>query len=155
MFDDWLAINHLLMVYAEHVDAARFDEAAELFANATYRIEHANSAGVSSCRGVDEVRRFFAGTRVHSDGTPRTKHVVTNVDIEIDGDTAHARSSATVLQQTELLPLQPIASGRYLDRFERVDGCWRFADRLITGFLLGDRSEHVIWHEGTPDAATA
>ena len=60
---------------------------------------------------------------------------------------------ATVFQQTDVLPLQPIASGRYLDRFERVDGAWRFADRLITGFLLGDRSQHVVWHEGAPEAA--
>ena len=48
------------------------------------------------------------------------------------------------------VPLQPSASGRYTDRFERVDGAWRFADRLISGFLLGDRSQHVTWHEGTP-----
>jgi hypothetical protein len=57
-----------------------------------------------------------------------------------------------VFQQTDELPLQPIAAGRYLDRFERVDGRWRFADRLVTGFLLGDRSQHVVWHAGTAPA---
>ena len=155
MFEDWLEINRLLMVYAEMIDDARFDEASELFAHATYRIEHASTGDVSTYRGAAEVRGFFAGTRVHSDGTPRTKHVISNVDVELDGGGAHARCYVTVFQQTDTLPLQPIASGRYLDRFERVDGRWRFTDRLITGFLLGDRSEHVVWHEGTPDTATA
>jgi len=72
------------------------------------------------------------------------------VIIELDGDGASSRCYVTVFQQTEVLPLQPIAAGRYLDRFERRDGEWRFADRLITGFLLGDRSQHVVWHESTP-----
>ena len=30
------------------------------------------------------------------------------------------------MQGPPALPLQPIAAGRYLDRFERVDGRWRF-----------------------------
>lgn len=155
MFEDWLEINRLLMIYAEQIDEGQFAEAAQLFAAATYRIEHANGEAISTYRGADAVREFFAGTRVHADGTPRTKHVITNVAIDVGGDTARARCYATVFQQTETLPLQPIASGRYLDRFERVGGRWRYADRLITGFLLGDRSEHVVWHEGTPGEGSA
>ena len=34
-----------------------------------------------------------------------------------------------VVQATAALPLEPIAAGRYADRFERVDGRWRFAHR--------------------------
>jgi 3-phenylpropionate/cinnamic acid dioxygenase small subunit len=153
-FEDWHAINRLLMVYAEHVDAGRFAEVGALFAEATYRLEHAGADGrVSTYRGAAEVEAFCAQVRLHGDGTPRTRHVVTNVVIDVDpaGDRATARCYATVFQQTDDLPLQPIASGRYLDRFERVDGTWRFADRLITGFLLGDRSQHVAWHAGTPE----
>jgi 3-phenylpropionate/cinnamic acid dioxygenase small subunit len=151
-FADWHAINTLLMTYAEHLDAGRFADVAALFAHATYRIDHAGGEHVSRYEGAEQVLAFCRQTRLHDDGTPRTRHVVTNVVIEVDGDgrTASARSSATVLQQTDELPLQPIASGRYLDRFERVGGSWRFADRLVTGFLLGDRSQHVVWHEGTP-----
>jgi 3-phenylpropionate/cinnamic acid dioxygenase small subunit len=149
-FEDWQAINALLMTYAESLDAGRFAEVAALFEHATYRIAHADGEHVSSYRGAAEVLRFCEQTRIHADGTPRTRHLITNVDIDVDGDTATARSYATVLQQTDALPLQPIASGRYVDRFERVGGTWRFADRLISGFLLGDRSQHVVWHEGTP-----
>jgi len=151
-FEDWHAINTLLVTYAEHLDAGRFADVAALFSHATYRIEHADGVDVTRYEGAAEVQAFCEQTRLHDDGTPRTRHVVSNVVIEVDGsgDTASARSYATVFQQTDELPLQPIASGRYLDRFERVGGAWRFADRVVTGFLLGDRSQHVVWHEGTP-----
>ena len=62
-----------------------------------------------------------------------------------------AETAGDTLLRADALPLQPIASGRYVDEFERVGGTWRFADRLITGFLHGDRSQHVVWHDGTPD----
>ena len=150
-FEDWQAINSLLMRYAEYVDSARFADVAALFEHSTYRIDHAGTGQVSEYRGSAPVQHFCEQTIVYEDGTPRTKHAVTNVDIRIDGDTATSSCYATVFQQTDKLPLQPIASGRYVDRFEKVDGRWRFADRLLTGFLLGDRSQHVKWHEGTPD----
>jgi len=146
MLEDWNAIQTLLMTYAEHIDAGRFSEAAAMFENATYRLEFAARPEVATYRGAAQVEEFFAGTRVHEDGTPRTKHVISNVIVELDGDRATSRCYATVFQQTDALPLQPIASGRYIDRFERVGGEWRFADRLITGFPLGDRSQHVVWH---------
>jgi len=149
-FADWHAINALLMTYAELVDAGRFADVAAMFEHATYRIQHGDSPDVSNYQGAAEVQAFCEQTRLYPDGTPRTKHVVTNVVINVDGDRADARSYVTVFQQTDVLPLQPIASGRYTDRFERVAGTWRFADRLISGFLLGDRSQHVLWYEDTP-----
>jgi 3-phenylpropionate/cinnamic acid dioxygenase small subunit len=149
-FEDWHAIITLLMTYAELIDTGRFDDLAAMFEHGAYRIEHADGEHVSTYEGANQVREFCRGTRIYEDGTPRTKHVITNVVIEVDGDAASSRCYATVFQQTDVLALQPIASGRYLDRFERVDGTWRFADRVITGFLLGDRSQHVAWHEGTP-----
>jgi hypothetical protein len=145
-FEDWHAIHRLVMTYGEHIDSARFSEAAAMFENATYRIEHLSA----EFKGATEVQDFLAARRMFPDGTPRTKHVFTNVIIEIDGETASARYYATVLQQTDILPLQPIAAGCYIDTFERVGGQWRLADRLLTGFLLGDRSQHVPWSEGPP-----
>jgi hypothetical protein len=141
-FDDWHAIQTLVMIYTEFVDAARWAEAAGLFRDATYRHEYGPDRPIKVCRGVQEVQDYMASTPVFPDGTPRTRHTITNLDIRLDGDAATARSYVTVLQQTPTLPLQPVASGHYIDRFERVDGTWRFADRLITGFLVGDISEH-------------
>jgi hypothetical protein len=146
-FEDWHAINALLMTYAERIDAAAWAEAATLFEHATYRLVRDDGRPSLHYEGAEQVEAFFSATRVHADGTPRTKHTVTNVDIDVDGDRATSSCYVTVFQQTDELPLQPIASGRYLDRFERVDGRWRWADRVITGFLLGDRSQHVEWHD--------
>lgn len=150
MFEDWHAINTLLMTYAEHVDAGRFAEFGALFEHATYRVELADTGQVLEYRGAAQVEAFGEQTRLYPDGTPRTKHVITNVNIQFDGDRASSRCYVTVFQQTDVLPLQPIAAGTYVDTFERVDGQWRYIDHLITGFLLGDRSQHILWHEGTP-----
>jgi 3-phenylpropionate/cinnamic acid dioxygenase small subunit len=82
---------------------------------------------------------------VYDDGTPRTKHVTTNVAIEVDeeADTAVSRSYFTALQAVPDLPLQPIVSGRYHDRFERRDGQWRFIERRVKTDLVGDVSRHL------------
>ena len=82
---------------------------------------------------------------VYDDGTPRTKHVTTNVIIEADEEagTAVSRAYFTVLQARPRLPLQPITSGRYSDRFERRDGQWRFAERRVRVDLVGDVSHHL------------
>lgn len=147
-FEDWHAIQTLLMTYAEHVDAGRLTEAAALFEHATYRVGREGRPELVTAHGAAQVREFFAITRLYSDGTPRTKHLVTNVAIELDGDRARSRCYVTVFQQTDALPLQPIAAGHYVDRFERVGGAWRFAERLVTGFLFGDRSQHLLQEIG-------
>src|SRR6201997_5264883 len=83
---------------------------------------------------------------VYPDGTPRTKHVVTNPIIDVDDEpgTATCRSYYTVLQQTDDFPLQVIVAGRYHDRFERVDGHWRFCYRDYSMIdQVGELSHHL------------
>lgn len=143
MSDDWHAIETLIMTYAERVDLGDFAGVAELFEHATYR---ADNAGVmTEQQGSAAVLATFENlVRRYPDGTPRTKHVTTNVIIEIDDHTATARSYFTVFQQTDALGLQPIIAGRYHDRFEKHDGTWRFTDRLILSDLVGDLSHHLL-----------
>ena len=138
------AITGLLFRYAECVDQADFEGLSELFAHGTLRSSSAQESD-QGMRGA-QVGRFYAATnKVHPDGTLRTRHLATNVRIEIDESegSATARSYNVVLQATPKLPFQPIAGGRYEDRFERVDGVWRFADRLIHVDQIGDMSEHL------------
>jgi SnoaL-like protein len=142
MSDDWHAIETLIMTYAERVDLGDFAGVADLFDGATYRSALGDDVMVQE--GRDAVLNTFETlVRRYPDGTPRTKHVTTNVMVEVDGDTATARSYYTVMQQTEVLALQPIICGRYHDAFAKQGGAWCFTDRLIFSDLIGDLSQHL------------
>ena len=138
-------ISDLVYAYAERIDAGDFDGVADLLASADVTAEGTDR----HWRGRDEVRSLYeSGTRRHADGTPLTKHVTTNLVVEVDegAGTAAARSYYTVLQAVPgELALQPIVAGRYRDRFERVDGRWRFAARHLVVDLVGDLGHHLLF----------
>ena len=135
------AIAALIFTYAERLDAGELAGVAALFRDATFR-----SMQGGNYRGSAEVLDVLTQKVIlYPDGTPRTKHVTTNLVIEVDHGEAVAssRSYFTVLQATDRLSLQPVIAGRYHDRFVREGGAWRFADRLIFVDLVGDLSQHV------------
>jgi len=137
------AITTLMYRYAECIDAADFAGLAALFAHGRIR---SSSGPAGSGWSGDEVRQFYSRTnRVHEDGTLRTRHLNANAIVDIDeaSGTARVRSTYVVLQATKKLPFQPIVGGRYEDRFERADGAWRWAERLIHVDQVGDVSEHL------------
>lgn len=142
MNDDALAITNLLYRYAECMDLGDFAGAGNLFAHAEVTL-----AGGAKVRGADAMRGIWESyTKRHADGTPMTKHVVTNPIVEFSADRLHAtsRSYYTVLQATANVPLQVIAAGRYHDSFEKMEGAWRFATRDYSMFdLKGDLRDHL------------
>ena len=138
------AISNLMFRYAECVDLANFDGLSELFAHGRMRSTSAQASEEGMTGAA--VGRFYAATnRVHEDGTLRTRHLSTNVRIDIDeaSDSATAKSYYVVFQATAKLPFQAIVGGRYDDRFERVDGDWRFADRVVHVDQIGNMEEHL------------
>jgi len=142
-FESHHAITTLMYRYAECIDAADFAGLAALFAHGRIR---ASSGPAGSGWSGQEVHDFYAGTnKVHDDGTLRTRHVNANpiTDIDEAAGVATVRSTYVVFQATAKLPFQPIVGGRYEDRFERVDGAWRWAERLIHVDQVGDVSEHL------------
>lgn len=144
--NDHRAIENLLYLYAERIDAGDFEGVAELFRHATIIA----AGGQHRIEGYEAVLAMYRGfTRLYDNGTPSTQHIVSNARIEIDGDSAQAHSRFTVLQATDALALQPIIAGRYEDRFARVDGSWRFAERAMIPVLYGDVSQHLLQR---PDA---
>jgi 3-phenylpropionate/cinnamic acid dioxygenase small subunit len=139
MPSDVEAITALIMAYAERVDAGDLDGVAALFAHATWR----SPGRAVPLRGVDEVRRAYDAVILY-DGVPCTRHVVTNLVVEVTApDQARARSYFTVFQARPELPLQVIISGRYQDAFTLAHGAWRFTDRLILPDLIGDLRHHL------------
>lgn len=143
MPDSARAIENLVYAYAERIDAGDFAGVAELFRHG--RIEAAPGVVIE---GADAVRSLYERTtRRHADGTPRTRHVTTNVAVEVDDDagTGSARAYYTVLQQTDELPLQPIIAGHYHDTFQRIDGRWHFDTRTMFVDLAGDLDHHLLF----------
>lgn len=139
--DSARSIANLISRYAELVDAGDFGGLGELFADGVFGGE-----GDAVVSGQEEVEKIFrAMVRVYEDGTPRTKHVTTNIQIDVDDEsgTARSRSYVTVLQALPDLPLQPIVAGRYRDVFARLGGVWRFVERRFTTDLVGDVSRHL------------
>lgn len=144
--DDREAIRALIHGYAELLDAGDLDNVAALFEHASW-----GSPGRGEpLHGAAAVRAGYDGVILYENGTPCTKHVITNVTIELeDGRRASARSYFMVLQARPDFPLQAIIAGRYDDRFKRVDGAWSFSARMISPDLLGDLSRHM--HTAIPE----
>ena len=138
---DHEAIAALVYAYAERIDAGDFAGLAQLFTHATLRT-HGHP---DVYHGSPAVLALYSGHIALYDGTPSTKHVTTNVVIEVDHDaaTATARAYFTVLQARPELPLQAIIAGRYHDRFGRMAGVWCFTERVIFADLLGDLRFHL------------
>lgn len=135
------AVRKLIARYGHSLDEGKFGEVADLLQNAEFDIIG------NVVTGRDEIEAFLnAGIQRHADGTPRTWHTVTNtlIDVDASGEQASSSSYYTVLQQLDDFPLQPIVTGKYLDRFARVNGEWRFVRRAVTAHSFGDLQYHVM-----------
>jgi 3-phenylpropionate/cinnamic acid dioxygenase small subunit len=143
-WESYHAITTLMYRYTEYIDAADFDAIGNLFSDAVMT----NEGVAGEIAGGNAIKHLYTSTnRVHDDGTLRTRHLTANVIVDIDeqSGTATARSSFVVFQQTPALHLQPIVTGRYRDRFARVDREWRFAQRHIVVDHVGDVREHLAF----------
>ncbi len=122
--------------YAELFDTGQFEDFAAQFAHGAWH---------NADPGADGVLRYLEAHVLTYDGSPRTRHVTTNLVIDVDEDagTATAQSYVTVFQALPDFPLQPIFSGRYDDQFERVGDEWRWLERRVINDMYGDVSRHV------------
>jgi hypothetical protein len=133
-------ITHLMNRYGFTIDTGDLDGFTSLFEHGEWTVE-----GAKPNHGKQQLLETLSNVIIYKDGTPRTKHITANVDLDIDEDAGTAKSQCyvTVLQQTDNFPLQVIFSGHYFDDFERVEGKWRFAKRFIRHGLVGDMGEHL------------
>jgi uncharacterized protein (TIGR02246 family) len=138
---DRAAIVALVMAYAERLDAGDLDGVAALFADGAFR--SGDDGPVRS--GREAVRAVYDPVLLYDDGTPRTKHVLGNIEVEhgVDAREAAARSVFTVFQAAPDGPLQAVLAGRYHDRFARRDDEWSFIERVVHPDLRGDLTLHM------------
>jgi ketosteroid isomerase-like protein len=138
-------ITKLIYTYAERIDAGDFAGVGELFAHATLTFEGFGDA-VTGREAVEAL--YTRTTRRYGDGTPHTKHVMTNVMVDVadHGEAASSRSYFTVLQAVAgALTLQSVIAGRYRHTYERVDGRWRVLTMHIIIDLVGDLGHHMLF----------
>jgi 3-phenylpropionate/cinnamic acid dioxygenase small subunit len=145
MSDSALEITNLIYSYAELLDAGDLDAVAELFAHGRiHGVEHGPPETVFT--GTAAVRQMYAtAIRIYDDGTPKTRHHTSNVQLIVDDARGFVRSTSyyCVTQATPDLPLQVIVTGHYKDTFHRVDGAWWFDSRTMFVDQLGDVSRHL------------
>jgi 3-phenylpropionate/cinnamic acid dioxygenase small subunit len=135
-------ITALVYRYAELLDGGDLDGVVALFAAATWRSEATGAV----LRTPEEIRAVYDRIILY-DGTPRTRHLMNNLTIDlVDGtDEATGRCYYTVLQGLDAgAPIQTILAGRYHDRYRRGPDGWQFADRLFIIDLVGDESRHFL-----------
>jgi hypothetical protein len=135
---DEQAITSLLCEYCDSVDRGDLDGFAELFAEGAWGITGDLAEGAEAVRAVlDNVILY--------DGTPNTRHLMSNLHIAVEdgGQRATATCVLTVMQCVPGdFPLQPIFIGTYHDKLHRSGDEWRFTERVIVPDLVGDMSRH-------------
>jgi 3-phenylpropionate/cinnamic acid dioxygenase small subunit len=133
-------IENLLARYCSTYDAGDFEAYAALFT-------HGRVVGpTGSFDSPEQIVEYHRRNCRLYDGSPRTRHVNTNLEIHVDegAGTATASSYVTIYQATPDFPLQVIFVGRYLDELTKIDGTWWFARREAVAELVGDLSAHAL-----------
>jgi uncharacterized protein (TIGR02246 family) len=123
-------IRELLARYCFALDADEFEAMAALFTPDGVW-ETAFGTGTGRAGIVAQARSIAKGDR------PRRVHLTTNIVIELDGDTATARSNWVLFQNTPNGPAIG-SGGAYFDRLVKVDGAWFFRHRTIDRFIRAD-----------------
>jgi len=134
-------IRRLMNEYCYSIDRGDLDGFAELFANGSFEVIGDPSG---PAHGTKAVRSILDNVTLY-DGKTHTKHVLSNVQIDVgeNQETAVAESYITLYQALPPdFPLQAIFIGHYHDRFEKVNGHWQFVSRRISPDLIGDLSRH-------------
>ncbi|MFT4393556.1 nuclear transport factor 2 family protein [Gordonia lacunae] len=125
--EDLEAIRVLDARYCRHLDDGDWDALMTLFT------EDGEFDGLSNPRGKDAMREFFAG--LADGGLTSFWHFITNLEIEVDGNDAVARSF--LWQPCVLDGAASIAAGRYTDTLVKQDGQWLYRVKRVRFHFFG------------------
>lgn len=121
-------IRELLARYCFALDADRFEEMAALFTpDGVWETAFGTGKGRDGI--VAQARSIASGER------PRRAHLTTNIVIDLDGDSATARSNWVVIMNTPNGPAIG-SGGAYADRLVKLDGRWFFKHRTIERYIV-------------------
>lgn len=138
MTSDVHEITNLYGRYGELLNLGRIDELGELFRYGSIGVDGATERW----QGTDEIASMYRESVHFGDKLPDTLLFTSNLQIEVDGDTAKGKAYFAALHAMEGAVV-PVVAGRYHDEFRRIDGTWWFGHRLMFTDLIGDVSSHL------------
>ncbi|MBV9249349.1 MAG: nuclear transport factor 2 family protein [Acetobacteraceae bacterium] len=133
MLEEKDAIREVLARYCFHLDGGQFEQMAALFTeDGTWH----TAFGVAKGRAAiaDLARKLRAGDPPPSRGV----HLVTNIVIELNGDSARVSSNWIVAENSAEGPKVGSAGG-YADQMVKQEGRWLFQYREIDRFVAPGR----------------
>jgi hypothetical protein len=124
--EDLHAIQQLRAHYCQSLDDGRWDDLVELFTPTGAFV------GLSTARGHDELRSFFA--ELQKGSLQAWWHFSSNETVALDGD--RATGTAWLFQPCVVDGQAHIAAGRYDDTMVRTaNATWLFEERKVTFFF--------------------
>src|ERR1700759_4417895 len=134
MLEEKDAIREGIAEYCFRLDGGQYDYMAALFTeDGTWDTAFGKGTGRAAIAGLARGIRAKAG-----DNRPRAIHLVTNIVIALNGDTAEVRSNWTVVQNAPAgggSGPRIGSGGGYADRMIKQDGRWFFQYRKIDRFI--------------------
>jgi hypothetical protein len=132
--EDIEQIRRLLIAYGKHLDRRDFAAYAALFAR-----DGVWDGGFGSSTGPAEIQAMLEKAMPSPliEGGQMNFHVMTSMDIEVEGDRGKAWSRWTFVGQDVEKRPQVLFAGRYDDELVREDGRWKFQRRTVSGDLPG------------------
>lgn len=131
MSADHEAIRNLIATYSFVLDRRQFSELGELLADAVVELSWpAEGVETGPISGRAEIERFYSE---HLSGRRPSRHVITNIAIEVaaDGGSARAESYLTSVGFDPGSREPVILCGRYEDEYLKADGEWRTTRKYI------------------------
>jgi len=139
---DRFEIQDLLVAYCTAIDARRWDDLDDLFTGDA-RIDYSAVGGAVG--NLAETKQFLSTALTMF---PTFQHLIANVSVSVDGDTATAR---TMCHNPMVMPGEDGAEQKvlavgiwYNDTLRRVDGRWRIASRTEEKSYMHVTSQHVF-----------
>lgn len=126
--EDELAIRRVIVEYAVRLDARDLDAYLDLFAD-----DGVWQVGNTVRRGRAEIREMLTGIYGDPEVEPygyQGFRIVSNIQVDVQGDRATARSRHLSLTRSERGNPTPILSGLYEDEFIREGGEWKIQRRV-------------------------
>jgi hypothetical protein len=119
-------IRDLVAAYCRAIDRKDFDMLETLY--------HPSAGDEHGCNPTGTAEEFFTVLRAISGPAITLHHNITNHHIKVDGDRAEGEAYLLgyhVIEGDDGARYAFLLGGRYLDRYARRDGVWKFTHRRV------------------------